>query len=200
MCGFAHSTLVTAPFSVTGLLASNSAANEWCVKTGSTKARARRPAPITTRLMLINAPPALLYTEASGRARCPPSLDRLLTSYGGTGPPSLDVLPRASAGQVRRAVPRRESRPCRALRYPPYNGYSGLPARRTGGRIRTRPDAWRTNGETSDCKWLRAQRWAAAESVSGRRWCPDSSTRQFSTRRPPAARSCRLSSADPRNL
>ena len=35
MCGFSHSTFVTAPFSVTGLFASNSAAKEWCAETGS---------------------------------------------------------------------------------------------------------------------------------------------------------------------
>ena len=38
MCGFAHSMLVTAPFSVTGLLASNSAAKEWWAEIGRTTA------------------------------------------------------------------------------------------------------------------------------------------------------------------
>src|SRR5437667_7445596 len=34
MCGLAHSTLVTTPLRVTGLLMSNSAAKEWCADRG----------------------------------------------------------------------------------------------------------------------------------------------------------------------
>src|SRR5213593_3115997 len=52
MCGFAHSTFVTAPFSVMGLFASNSAAKEWCVDTGCAMA-ATRPAPIMKGVIFI---------------------------------------------------------------------------------------------------------------------------------------------------
>src|SRR3954467_1575426 len=41
MCGLPHSILVTAPVSVTGLLASKSAANEWCAASGAPAVAAR---------------------------------------------------------------------------------------------------------------------------------------------------------------
>src|SRR5262245_38758302 len=49
MCGLPHSTLVTAPVSVTGLLTSNSAAKEWWEKAGRATATAS-PTAIITRV------------------------------------------------------------------------------------------------------------------------------------------------------
>src|SRR5262245_48018628 len=64
MCGFAHSMLVTAPLSVTGLFASNSAANEWCAETGW--AAASRPAARIpgSRRFIETSVRAPLYTRA----------------------------------------------------------------------------------------------------------------------------------------
>src|SRR6185503_7795923 len=56
MCGFCHSTFVTEPTSVTGLLASNSAAKEWCAWTGSEIAAASA-APAVNLMMFIGEPP-----------------------------------------------------------------------------------------------------------------------------------------------
>src|SRR5206468_1866346 len=55
MCGFAHSTFVTTPLSVTGLLMSNSAAKEWCADRvrASTSTTA---AQVTKRFVFIFAP------------------------------------------------------------------------------------------------------------------------------------------------
>src|SRR5437762_647627 len=54
MWGFCHSTLVTVPVNVTGLLASNSAAKEWCASTG-TAARSRPRAATKTEIFLISS-------------------------------------------------------------------------------------------------------------------------------------------------
>src|SRR5688500_5815010 len=47
MCGFWNSTLVMVPISVTGLLESNSAANEWCATTGAAAQDSTQPATST---------------------------------------------------------------------------------------------------------------------------------------------------------
>src|SRR3954468_15482723 len=52
MCGFPHSIRVTAPVSVTGLLTSNSAANEWWAASGAAAAIARA-APRTSWLVFM---------------------------------------------------------------------------------------------------------------------------------------------------
>src|SRR6267154_2057707 len=64
MWGFCHSTLVTVPVNVTGLLASNSAAKEWCASTG-TAARSRPKAATKTEIFLISSLHAK-FTLSSG--------------------------------------------------------------------------------------------------------------------------------------
>src|SRR3954466_7083695 len=63
MCGLPHSIRVTAPVSVTGLLTSNSAANEWWAATGAAAATART-APRTSWLVFMRT----FYTRARRRA------------------------------------------------------------------------------------------------------------------------------------
>src|SRR5579864_6659588 len=57
--GFTQSNFTTVPFSVTGLVESYSAANEWCASTG-TAARSRRLAIETTNFTFIKDPPKTL--------------------------------------------------------------------------------------------------------------------------------------------
>src|SRR3982751_5656007 len=88
MCGFAHSSLVTAPCSVTGLSASNSAAKEWWAPTGLTSATARTT-PIRRRCMFISTPTApLVHRTLHVRKRVaspvgPPHQDLSATRNGG---------------------------------------------------------------------------------------------------------------------
>src|SRR5438067_913340 len=66
MCGFAHSSFVTEPWSVTVLFASNSAAKEWWATTGLTNASATTTARIGP-FMSINAPPGPFCTPKKPR-------------------------------------------------------------------------------------------------------------------------------------
>src|SRR5438445_6434950 len=71
MGGFSHSSFVTLPFSVTGLLASNSAAKEWCPDRGCAAATTSK-APIIKCCVFMFEPDfllaaarfSLLYNEA----------------------------------------------------------------------------------------------------------------------------------------
>src|SRR5256885_4458740 len=66
MCGFAHSSFVTEPWSVTVLFASNSAAKEWWATAGLTNASATTTARIGP-FMCINAPPGPFCTPKKPR-------------------------------------------------------------------------------------------------------------------------------------
>src|SRR5436190_6930508 len=63
MCGFTHSVLTTLPFNVTGLFASNSAANEWCAMTGTAVATSSAAPTITTNKFLCTglSPARMVY-------------------------------------------------------------------------------------------------------------------------------------------
>src|ERR1700674_5642914 len=63
MWGFIQSILVTAPFSVIGLVESNSAAKEWCARTGTTEASRPRPTTKTVNVAFIANPPDSILTE-----------------------------------------------------------------------------------------------------------------------------------------
>src|SRR5882724_9506020 len=65
MCGLVHSTCVTAPVNSTGLLASNSAANEWCADMEGA-ARVTRNAPMTTCVVCMGT---LLHPHRRGRKK-----------------------------------------------------------------------------------------------------------------------------------
>src|SRR5690348_17064004 len=87
MWGFNHSTLVTVPFSETGLLESNSAAKEWWANIGTAPAMRKAATAATIYSFIPDLPKQLQYKDTSCPASRAPTAPALFREFPGAETP-----------------------------------------------------------------------------------------------------------------
>src|SRR5258708_13205902 len=111
MCGFIQSSLVTVPFKLTALLASNSAANEWCANTGSaapSKPKAARSIPSFTFIFnasKLNSVETAVRGSEGQRHKDRPAPSSLETGFSADTHCALDVPFPKQISQLRPPLP-----------------------------------------------------------------------------------------------